>query len=380
MISWHHQKEEYNMEVRITGLERFEKNRKSVEDIVKEFPRYSSLFRDQVVEEKAEDMERYLNRISVEKSNYFESIWLQSILGNESKLSNLSEEFDRTILPTGFNPGEIYTITAVSGGGKTALCSMLTACAITGVNPFKGRSKFKPKRVIYISLEQSREQIIDRIISTISALNNLDNCVPFSEIVAKRISGEHKRALKTACTLFDVFKDRLKVITSSDFLENSIEEIERCVSLICQESEMETMIIVDQFVNIKNANDPIDDTVVKGIKRIATNNSVPVVVLTQLNKNSIANAMDADGNININKISGNALRGTSNLEHQSAFILVMVSQKTAKETERIVKMKCAKNRYGELNEIKMRYRPDVNLFWDFIETRGRKKEEKEVVN
>ena len=138
------------------------------------------------------------------------------------------------------------------------------------------------------------------------------------------------------------------------------------------------MIIVDQFVNIKNANDPIDDTVVKGIKRIATNNSVPVVVLTQLNKNSIANAMDADGNININKISGNALRGTSNLEHQSALILVMVAQKTAKESERMIRMKCVKNRYGETNEIKMRYRPDVNLFLDFIETRGRKKEEKDI--
>ena len=134
-------------------------------------------------------------------------------------LKNLIERF----CPLGLT-WEIYTITAVSGGGKTALCSMLTACAITGVNPFKGRNKFKPKRVIYISLEQSREQIIGRIISTISALNNLDNCVPFSEIVAKRISGVHKQALKTACTLFDVFKDRLKVITSSDFLENSIEE------------------------------------------------------------------------------------------------------------------------------------------------------------
>lgn len=286
---------------------------------------------------------------------------------------HISDLFDQTFFPRGIMDGELYVITGTSGGGKTAFCCMLTACSISGFNPYLTTSIFESRPVIYVSLEQPKDQIKGRIMSTLSALNNLDESVPYVDIFTGYY--QSKSAMKTAFTLFSFFQKNLRVFDLSDFDSNRIEDILIKVNNEIENANSNPILIVDQYVNIANTSNPTNEEVIMAIKNFAREKNVPVFLQTQMSKEAVNSATDKNGEIQSHKFSGGSLRGTSGLEFQATAIFVITKSKQEKKvgnkTAYLTKISTVKNRMGANATHDFLFVAECNLFIDHEEKRGR---------
>ena len=89
---------------------------------------------------------------------------LQGIFNDNSINCPISEQFQDTFLKTGFMRQELYVLSGISGGGKTALGILITAVLCGGYNSFLSNPTLKKVPVIYVSLEQTKTQIKARLI------------------------------------------------------------------------------------------------------------------------------------------------------------------------------------------------------------------------
>lgn len=290
----------------------------------------------------------------------------------ETKKTYISENVDKILFPNGLINGELYTITAISGGGKTAFCCMLASCLIYYRNPHLVKEKHPTRSVIYVTLEQTSEQIMCRILSTLSALNDLNSAIPYCELVSGNNYNDDD--LRTACEVWNECAKKLEIISQKDVSTDIQDILTACFEAI-QTFDDHPVVILDQYVNIDSTSSPVDDSVVKSIKAFAEINHVPIILVTQCSKEAINGATDKDGSIRSEKITGRSLRGTSGLEHQSTAILTLTAGTQKKDVcnqlAYVVNLRFVKNRYGNLAETKLLYLPAFNLFLDFTENRGR---------
>ena len=341
---------------------------KSIGKIEKEF---CSIYKDKILKklldewkdifEELEESHLYNERAYLILSPYFK---------NKNVVANISDSFNEILLPTGFGESQMYIISAPSGKGKTALAIMLTVVLIGGINPLLAIQKtFDEKKVLYVSLEQEKKEIENRIISTFSALNNLNDALSFSSLMGED-NFEKFNDRKVAVDLYLNFEKNLKILTASDFgFDLSIDNVYLVIKQVCRYFEPD-IIIVDQYDNVEQL-DPVSNVVAQGLKNLSLELRKPIIVLAQINKNAVAMAQKKVGNFDVEKLSGNSLKGSSALEHQatSIFFIVPTDEKKSINGFEATKVFISqpKARYGANTTIQMWHIGALNLFIDYQE-------------
>lgn len=281
---------------------------------------------------------------------------------NDAVLSEISDAFDSVFLEDGFLKGELYTISAPSGIGKTAFSIMLTAVLASGFNQYKNLV-FEPHKVVYVSLEQNKKQIQARIKSTLLGLNDLKNSCAYLELY---LNNANHKISELADSLSQMCIENIEILSSEDFYSLHIDEI---LNVLKNRLNGVDVLIIDQYENIENSLNTVSDDVAKKLKAFAQEENVVVILQSQLNKSSVEKAKVKNGLYDAQKLSGNSLRGTSGLEHQSTSIFFIVPLDQEKMIDghkaKLVEIFIAKNRYGESGKsIKMWHIGALNIFLD----------------
>lgn len=324
----------------------------------------------------------FIKKLNPNKNEFdFNMYWkIKPLCGNLSSIRpGMSNKIDQAIFPNGLVKGELYTISGISGGGKTAFCSMLTSTLISGNSPYlEDQKDVKACNVIYVSLEQTRMQMECRIISCLSALNDLNKSVSYSSMISGDISNDGR--LHTALLIYSLFKERLHVISLEDFeFTPTVDDIKTKIKNIAVSLEGNYVVIIDRYENIAGADDQQNDFVARELKLFAEKEQFPIILQAQLNKASISSAKATDGTLDYRKISANSLRGTSGLEHNSSAVIILIPEESTKDIDgmnfKMLRIVLCKSRYSPNNNIKVWFSGATNLLIDFVETRGRKKED-----
>lgn len=303
---------------------------------------------------------------------------LQGIFNDNSINCPISEQFQDTFLKTGFMRQELYVLSGISGGGKTALGILITAVLCGGYNSFLSNPTLKKVPVIYVSLEQTKTQIKARLIATLYSLFTQKN-MNYTEILN---GGNFQHDdFNLAFYLLEMCRQNLKIIDKSDFNFETpdVFQLKEKLEPIIDDYNSNCLLIVDRYENIIGSNDYQSDAVARELKSLAEKNNIPILLQAQLNKSSIASGKKADGGLDYNKLSANSLKGTSGLEHHSTNVIIIVPEGRTRiidgQEEKLVRLIQPKSRYGANNSILLYFRGGNNLFFDYIENRGRKKKE-----
>lgn len=303
---------------------------------------------------------------------------LKSIFNDNSINCPISDQFQETFLKTGFMRQELYVLSGISGGGKTALGILITAVLCSGYNSFLMNPTFKKVPVIYMSLEQTKAQIEARLMSTLFAIFTKKN-MNYNKI----LNGGYLQHddLNLAFYLLEMCRQNLTIIDKNDFYFETpdVFQLKEKLEPIIDNYNSNCLLIVDRYENIIGSNDYQNDTVARELKSLAEKKNIPILLQAQLNKSSIASGKKADGGLDYNKLSANSLKGTSGLEHHSTNVMIIVPEGRTRtvdgQEENLIRIIQPKSRYGANNSILMYFRGGNNLFFDYIENRGRKKKE-----
>ena len=151
---------------------------------------------------------------SVDYKSKRKLLMYQSIFNDNSIKCAISEQFRDNFLQTGFMRRELYVLSGISGGGKTALGILITAVLCGGYNTFLNNPTLKKTSVVYLSLEQTKVQIEARLMATLYALFTKKS-INYTEI----LNGGHSRHddLNLAFYLLETCRENLKIIDKSDF-------------------------------------------------------------------------------------------------------------------------------------------------------------------
>ena len=312
------------------------------------------------------DAWEYIKQMKTKSAFYFQLYYqLKSIFDDKSISLLMTRKINNEIFSSGLFGGQVYTISAPSGKGKTAFCTMLVTTLIAGDNPFlKMKKEESGKRVLYITLEQTAEEIEARVISTLSAFIDLKKAIKYSDILSKSQRLNDSNYL-LAVQYFSLIRENIKILSTDDFQQGlSIESIAEKIRHLdfCYD-----VIVIDQFDNIEGI-DFVNMDIPILIKALAQELNTPIILQAQLNKSSISNALTINGQIDARKITGNSLKGTSALEHQSSMVLTLVPKNESKEicghhAEKIV-CQTVKNRYGSTARIDLWFLGGFNLYFD----------------
>ena len=357
-----------------------------IEELIKMLPHLSQENQKEMMKKKSLELKAYARHLESQKNKdanaYLMYLKILPFLPkDENTFAHISEIFDRTIFPNGIQDGGLYVISGIPGGGKTAICCMLTACQISGNNPFLSQSKTYPCRpVVYVSLEQEKQEIEMRIMSTLSALNHVEKAVSFSNLLNGK-GWENPHDYQTAFLLFQMFQENLEVISCDEVGYNpNVITLLNKIENTAKKCDCTPLTIIDQYVNIDGTGDNVSNDVVMQIKNFAQRTKIPIIVQTQLTKQSIVSAFGKDGTLNNAKLNGASLVGTSSLNQQAIGTIIL--SETGKESimfgerAKLVDINVKKMRYGSDTGCRMWYIGAYNLFLDYEEKRGRKKDEK----
>lgn len=294
---------------------------------------------------------------------YFQSINLEAII---------SSQFDSQIVKNGWIPGQLYVISGLSGGGKTSLAIMISVVLISGLNPlFPEKGRQKQAKVLYVNLEQVTEELEKRAISLFSAMNDVSHGIAYSSLMnAGNLSGEENlRNLKMGSYLYSKFSHNLKILDNSAFDSNDIDDLCKKITAVHNENHYD-MVIIDQYSIIKES-DEVSERIATTLRNLARELNLSIIILAQMNKVSQRESMNEHGVVDVNKISGIALKGASALEQQASnvtFILPSGKHKCQYGIEgSVVSIVNKKGRYGSGKQISMLFLSEYNLFVDIDE-------------
>lgn len=281
----------------------------------------------------------------------------------------ISPKFDKTFFPNGFVKGEIYGVTAPTGGGKSSFAAFLATSQITGFNP-NFKDIVHARRIIYITLEMPKEFIRSRIVSAISAFNDIHNAVPYVEIITKKIIDDN--CFENYCLaekVFDLFKNNLLILDSNDFSSLTPQDVTIGIENAMKIFDPD-LVILDQIVNIE-AEDPSNDTRSPLLLRqLAGKMNKNILVITQMSKEEMKKSYKGNC-FDVSKLSSASLRGSSNLEQQAADILIL--SKDNEKLERFgrsvnkMSVKSVKGRYGSEDTFVFGFDGRSGFFFDLEE-------------
>ena len=229
----------------------------------------------------------------------------------------------------GWQPGQLITLAARTGVGKTSFSVELALAALK-----------KNHRTLYFSLEMTSEQVMERMLANVSE-------VPTVQVTDNTISKEQDEELASARRFLSqapLVMDDSGSITVAGIRAKARKEARRGLDLI----------VVDyaQIVKPENARDPREQQVGKiahGIKMLAKELRVPIILLAQLNRDAADNRMP--------RIT--ELRESDKLAQDSDLVIALWKKD---EDPLKYKVSILKQRQGRCGTIDVQFRTSIQKF------------------
>ncbi|WP_458659049.1 replicative DNA helicase [Candidatus Vidania fulgoroideorum] len=255
---------------------------------------------------------------------------------NNTYIKTGFSKLDNLIL--GFSPGELIVIAGRPSTGKTSLC--MNICENISI-----KNKLSS---IFFSLEMSKEQVILRLLSSISGINS-------KKIKGSSLDKKEKKKLKYA---YKKIKKSSIFINDNSFF--NLYNFKSNLKKIFTQNKI-GIIAIDylQLVYLKRNKDSRNNEIAeisRILKTVSKEFNVPVVALSQLNRNS-------DQRINKRPILSD-LKDSGSIEQDADLIIFLynnlLENKNIVETELII----GKNRNGPTGVIKLDFDKSKTKFID----------------
>jgi len=268
----------------------------------------------------------------------FEQIEIYKKRGEVSGIPTGFKELDK--ITTGLHEGELIILAGRPGTGKTSLSLSIAINAV-----------FKKKKVLFFSLEMSKEQIIQRILC-------MQSCVCLHRLRSGSLLIPEFIKIETAAR--ELFKTDFVICDKSGI---SISEIKNNINMYLNGNNID-LIIIDYLQLIKGngkfENKQAEVSLIsKELKELSKNIKCPVLSLSQLSR-----AVEARSNSN-HRPQLSDLRDSGSIEQDAdmVWLLYYSYNYTKDESERnISELIIGKNRNGPLENIKLSFIPEYTKF------------------
>lgn len=341
-----------------------------LKDVLKKYPDFLTFLEERLDSE--EEMDPYYREL------YLRCASIDSMCIVKPRLT---KEIENNIFQYGLVKGNLYTISGVSGSGKTAFAIHMTTSLMTGFNPFYEDEKLEEsKRVLYISLEQSKLDIENRIISTISSFFDENNSISFGEIISAQIPKHKLPLFRKSVKIYEYFKKNLKIFGNQKLTNWKKYQI---LQLIDRETSTDKydLVVVDPVSLMDNDNPDNDTQTPVELRNIAINNRVAMLLLTQLTKEATKKALKNE-TVDMTEFDQSSIRGSSSLVYQSNTIVILgkigESDLKNRKIQRIA-MKVVKARFGAHGFCKVGFDGATNTFFDIEEEEPKKKTKGKII-
>jgi len=321
-------KEKSNIRTLYTSFESIVSNRKltstEITDILKGTMSNLSLISNATISNINDGLEDYLNSIADGRTDNVIT-------------KTLYTKFDSRV---SLKDGNLMIISGRPGTGKSAYA--LNICK---------NFLEQGKKVLFISLEMTKEEITDRLLSLITGIDH------------DRISSRSGLTPREKTMLFATQSIIIKYnLNTYDKGGLSIENLINLSARMKQDNELD-ILIVDHIGLVKTDRYGGNRTQEAGyisniLKEIAMDLKIPVVALSQLNRNVIDSRTGETREPNLSD-----LKNTGNIE-EDANIVVMLHSEDGNElyNDREILLKITKNRGGRLGSVVMNFKANVMRF------------------
>jgi replicative DNA helicase len=238
----------------------------------------------------------------------------------------------------GLAPGRIVTVAARPGGGKTSFCTNIALnLSLSGHHP------------IYFTLEMNSQEISEKIISTHSGIE-------LEKIVNRNMSDEE---IDIYCkSTEELFKTKLSIASKTGGVwENAVMLLRNAVRY--QKVDCAVIDYIQQYRMSKRTTQREEiDTMMQQIKDLANELQIPIIVVSQLNR-EIEKRPDGAPKMSDLKESGT-------IEQASDAVIILsfenVKEELTREDKCVIQAHIVKNRWGISGKA-------VKLFTDFSKNR-----------
>lgn len=265
---------------------------------------------------------------------------IEEVYSNNSDLTGLDTGFiDLNKKLGGFHKSDLILVAARPGMGKTAFALNLVANAALKSNA----------NVAVFSLEMSKEQLVQRLISSQSN-------VPIKHITEGKIADDEWKKLMDAMKVLgqaNIFIDDTAGIKVSDIRS-------KCRKLKIEKGLDMIMIDYLQLMEGDGRNENRQQEVSKisrSLKILAKEMNCPVIALSQLSRKT------EDGKNHVPKLSD--LRDSGAIEQDADIVMFIYREdyyEDNSENKNIAEIKIAKNRHGELCTIELVWIGEIQKF------------------
>jgi len=258
--------------------------------------------------------------------------------GVESGIPTLYHSVDEKLSITG---GSLIVIGARPGVGKSAL-------ALNFIHHFAMQNK----KILFISLEMTEKEIINRLISLTAEVDatKITRRLPLTEQEKTRIVVAKQKLKKHFINIFD--RGSLKV-----------ENLVQLCNKLKQKQELD-ILVVDYIGLLDSSQYQGQRTnqigyISRKLKQIAMDLKIPVIALSQLNRNVVDKA---NGKMREPNLSD--LRDSGSVEQDANAVLFIhsLSKDTDDFDDKYVKLIIAKNRSGSVGKIFMNFKSNIMRF------------------
>lgn len=289
------------------------------------------------------DIEKFSESLSfvLEKANEIVVKDEFSSLGESNEqyiyeLTEIQQKGNKVGITTGFDnldriggwiPGQMTTICARPGGGKTTL----------GLN-FGLHACSNGYKILFVSTEMKENDLRDRLLSIYSGVR-LDNIRIHTNMLTQFDFDKFHEAEKHFNNFYVYYKPSLNLF-----------DLERSVQSFCKTHGID-LVVVDYLQNLEaNGYTPVEklDNIAKKIPKVAADNNVHIIALAQSNRES-------EKHKEFPKMSD--IKGSSAIEQASDSIYMM--HRNEDEAEQCYWLYCVKSRFGQMINVPVLFQKDT---------------------
>lgn len=241
---------------------------------------------------------------------------------------------------SGLQPGDLFIIAARPGVGKSALAT----------NIVKYVAIEEKKNVLFVSLEMTNREVVERIISDMAEVNSMSFKNGRFNLTDAPNDIERIEAARN-----QIFNDNVNLVLS-DSGSCTVADIKLMARKMKRRGGLD-LIVVDylQLISGKgqNRNDVVGG-ISKGLKTLAKDLEIPIIALSQLKR--------GENNDEREEYSLSDLRESGDIEQDADKIVFLVRK--IDKTPRIAKLQIGKHRGGPIGTEPLRYTPEYTRFED----------------
>ena len=264
----------------------------------------------------------------------------------EPTLAGLSSGFyDLDCITQGFQKSDLIIIAGRPSIGKTALVLNITADVV--------RQSRLP--VLFFSLEMSKEQILYRLLSIETQINQL-------RLKSGNLGKEDWIKISRVLPILA----KLPLFIDDNF-NLSIQNIRSKIKSIIFEQKNLGLIVIDYLQLMQNSDSKMENRVqelsytTRSLKILAREFNVPIIVLSQLSRN-VENRIDKRPILS-------DLRESGSIEQDADLILLLYKNNShapvEQETDKLVELIIAKQRNGPTGIVKLKFSQESTKFLDW---------------